>query len=161
MEPISAITLDVEGLHEYQQNRHPFLMIDAATEVVPGVSAKGCKRLTSDDWWFPVHFPGDPMMPASLQIEAMVQLCALTVLTLPGNRGKLVYLSAATNLRFTRKVIPGDLLELDTKLLTWKRGVGTCSGTGSVAGELACAADFRIVMPSILDQYRVRPSQGQ
>jgi 3-hydroxyacyl-[acyl-carrier-protein] dehydratase len=152
----TALWLDWDGLHEYQQNRPPFLMLDEATEVVPGVSARGYKQLSGDEFWFPVHFPGNPMMPASLQIEAIVQLAALTVLTLPGNKGQLVYLAGATNLKFARRVVPGDRLDFDTKLLTWKRGIGTCSGTASVGGELASQGEFRIVMPSILDQFRVQ-----
>ena len=152
---IETLRLDLIGLHEYQQNRHPYLLVDAADEVVPGVRAKGHKDLTENDWFFPVHFPGNPMMPAMLQMEAMVQLGALTVLTLPGNKGKVVYLASANNLKFSRKVVPGHRFEIEAKLLSWKRGVGTCSGTGSVQGEIACRADFTIVLPDVLDQYRV------
>jgi len=152
---MESIALDLNGVHEYQQNRHPYLMIDGADEVVPGVSAKGYKQLTQDDWFFAVHFPGDPNMPGMLQIEAMVQLGALMVLTLPGNKGKVMYLTGATNVKFLRKVLPGERLELETKLVSWKRGLGKCTGQGMVAGEIACKADFNIVMPDILSEYRV------
>jgi 3-hydroxyacyl-[acyl-carrier-protein] dehydratase len=135
---VAVLRLDLGGLHAYQQNRHPYLLIDAADEVVPGVSASGHKTL------------------AMLQIEAMVQLCALTVLTLPGNKGKVVYLASATNLKFSRKVVPGDRLDLETQLRSWKRGIGVCSGVGSVGGKTACRADFTIVMPAILQAYKVR-----
>jgi len=148
--------LDRQGIHEYQQNRDPYLMIDAAEEVVPGVSAKGYKDL-KDDWFFECHWPGDPNMPGMLQIEALVQMGALTVLTLPGNKGKIVYVTSANNLKFSRKIIQGDRLAIETKLLSWKRGLGHCSGTGSVNGEIACQADFSIVMPSVLNEYKVLP----
>ena len=152
---MESLTLDLNGLHEYQQNRHPYLLIDAADEVVPGVSAKGHKQLTAEDWFFPVHFPGNPMMPAMLQIEAMVQLSALTVLTLDGNKMKVMYLASANNMKFSRKIVPGDRFDIETKLLSWRRGIGRCSGIGSVSGETACRADFVIVMPDLLNQYRV------
>ena len=91
------LSLDLKGIHEYQQNRKPYLMIDGAEEVIPGLSARGFKQLTKDDWFFAVHWPDDPNMPGLLQIEAMVQMCALSILTLPGNKGSRVYLSAVNN----------------------------------------------------------------
>ena len=112
--------LDIKGIHEYQQNRYPYLLVDVAEEVVPGVSAKGYKNLSINDWFFDCHFPEDPNMPGMLQIEAMVQLCALTILTLDGNKGKVAYLSSASNLKWSRKVVPGDRLDMDTKLVSFK-----------------------------------------
>ena len=151
---MDKLCLDLNGLHEYQQNRYPYLLIDVAEEVIPGKSAKGYKNLTVDDWWFEVHFPGDPNMPGALQMEAMVQLGALMVTTLPGNKGKVVYLTSA-NLNLINKVIPGDCLEIETELLSWKRGIGKCSAAGYVKEEKVCSLDYNIVMPHILSDYRV------
>ena len=109
---MEALRLDLQGIHEYQQNRHPFLFVDFVEEVIPGMSAKGYRDLTPEDWFFAVHFPGEPMMPGMLQIEALVQLCALNVLTLPGKKGELVYLTGADNLKFAKKVVPGDRLQM-------------------------------------------------
>ena len=86
------LKLDKKQIHEYQQNRDPYLMIDFATEIIPGKSAKGYKDLKKDEWYFKVHWPNDPNMPGMLQIEALVQLSALTILSQQGNKGKLVYL---------------------------------------------------------------------
>lgn len=156
---MGSLKLDKEGIHEYQRNRYPYLLIDAAEEVIPGVSARGYKDLTTNDWFFECHWPGDPNMPGMLQIEALVQMCALAVLTLPGNKGKVAYLTSANNIRFSRKVVAGDRLDIETKLLSWKRGIGSCSGTGSVNGEIACQADFTIVLPDMLKEYRVLPKK--
>ena len=153
---MEKLRLDLNGLHEYQQNRYPYLLIDVAEEVVPGERAKGYKDLTVDDWWFEVHFPGDPNMPGALQIEAMVQLGALMVTTLPGNKGKVVYLISANNLKLMKKILPGDRLDIETELLSWKRGMGKCSGAGYVNGEKVCCIDFNIVMPHILEEYKVK-----
>ena len=146
--------LDIKGIHEYQQNRFPYHLVDVAEEVVPGVSAKGYKHLSINDWFFDCHFPEDPNMPGMLQIEAMVQLCALTIFTLDGNKGKVAYLSSASNLKWSRKVVPGDRLDMDTKLVSFKRGIGLCTGIGSVNGELTCKADFTLVLPHVLDEHK-------
>ena len=152
---MESLRLDLNGIHEYQQNRYPYLLIDFAEEVIPGVSAKGYKDLTKKDWFFECHWPGDPNMPGMLQIEALIQMAALTVLTLAGNKGKIVYLTSASNIKLSRKIVEGDRLDIETKLLSWKRGVGNCSGIGSVNGEIACKADFTIVMPDILNEYKI------
>ena len=107
---MQSMKLDIKGILEYQQNRYPYLLVDIVEEVIPGVSAKGYKNLSINDWFFDCHFPGDPNMPGMLQIEAMVQLSALTILTLDGNKGKVAYLSSASNLKWFRKVVPGDRL---------------------------------------------------
>ena len=153
---MKKIQLDLNGIHEYQQNRYPYLLIDFAEEVIPGKSAKGYKDLSIDDWWFEVHFPGDPNMPGALQIEAMVQLGALMVTTLPGNKGKVVYLSSADKLRLKKKVLPGDRFNIFTELLSWKRGVGRAIGSGYVNEKEVCSIEYVIVMPHILDEYKVK-----
>ncbi len=155
------LRLDLNGIHEYQKNRYPYLLIDVAEEVIPGVSAKGYKNLTANDWFFECHFPGDPNMPGMLQIEALVQLSALTVLTLPGNKGKIAYLASADHLKFMRKILPGDRLDLEATLHSWKRGVGRCSGKGSVNGKPAFQAEFAIVLPDILSEYKLSPSSDK
>ena len=156
---MESIKLDKNGIHEYQQNRDPYLLIDFAEEVIPGVSTKGYKDFKIDEWFFECHFPGDPNVPGMLQIEALVQMCALTVLALPGNKGKVVYLASANKLKWLRKIVAGDRLDIETKLISWRRGIGNCSGIGSVNGEVACRADFTIVMPDILNEYRVLPKK--
>ena len=79
--------LNKEQILEYQQNRPPYLMIDFAEEVIPGKSAKGYKDFKEDEWFFQVHWPSDPNVPGMLQIEALVQMSALSILSLPGNKG--------------------------------------------------------------------------
>jgi 3-hydroxyacyl-[acyl-carrier-protein] dehydratase len=147
------ITLDYEGILEYQKNRPPYLMIDHANCVIPGKIANGYKKLKNDEWFFKVHWKGDPNMPGMLQIESLVQMCALTILTLDGNKGKIVFLSSATNLKFSKKIVPGNTLTIKTTLNSWKRGVGKCSGIGSVNDEIACKADFSLILPEEFNRY--------
>jgi 3-hydroxymyristoyl/3-hydroxydecanoyl-(acyl carrier protein) dehydratase len=75
---------------------------------------------------------------------------------LPGNKGKVVYLVSAGKIKLARKVLAGDCFEIETKLLTWKRGVGLCEGVGKVNGEVACMAEFNIVMPDLIEKYKVK-----
>ena len=102
---MKGFSLNCVQLQEYQPNRYPFLMIDHVDEVVPGKSAKGYKNLKEDEWFFKVHWPDDPNMPGMLQIEALVQMCALSILSLPGNKGKVMYLTSANNMKFIKKII--------------------------------------------------------
>ena len=150
---MKKIILDKKGIYEYQQNREPYLLIDVATEVVPGKSAKGYKDLGSDEWFFKVHWPSDPNMPGMLQIEALIQMCALSILSLPGNKGKVVYLTSANNMKFIKKIIPDSRLYIETKIKSFKRGLAICEGKGLVNKEIACKAEFVLILPEEIKKY--------
>ena len=113
---MKSISLDKQGIYSYQQNREPYLMIDYATEIIPGKSSAGYKDFKSDEWFFKVHWPSDPNVPGMLQIEALVQMCALSILTLPNNKGKIVYLTSANNLKFIKKIVPNTRLYIKTNV---------------------------------------------
>ena len=148
--------LDKKKILEYQQNRDPYLLIDHATEVIPGKSSKGYKLLNHDEWFFKVHWPGDPNMPGMLQVEAMVQMCALSILTLPDNKGKIVYLIKANNLKFIKKIVPKTKFEIETKILSFKRGMAQCQGFGFINQEIACKADFTLILPDIIKSFNLK-----
>ena len=84
----NIISLNKKQILEYQQNKPPYLMIDEALEIIPGKSAKGFKQLEDDEWFFKVHWENDPNMPGMLQVEALVQMSALAILTMPDNKAK-------------------------------------------------------------------------
>ena len=147
--------LDLKGIHEYQQNREPYLLIDYVDEVIPGKLANGFKDL-KDDWFFKVHWPSDPNMPGMLQMEALVQMAAMTILTMPNNKGKIVYLTSANKLLFKKKIVPGNRLYLKTQLHSWKRGIAKCSGTGMINNKLACSAEFTLILPDKIKNYAVK-----
>ena len=95
--------LDKDKIHLVQKNRGQFLMIDYVDDLVIGESAKGYKELNDKLWFFEIHWPGDPNMPASLQLECLTQLSAIPVLAMPENNGKLMYVVSADNLKFKKK----------------------------------------------------------
>lgn len=152
---MTTLSLDKKSIYEYQQNREPYLMIDYATEVVPGKKANGYKDLKKDEWFFKVHWKNDPNMPGMLQIEALVQMAALSILSLPGNKGKIVYLTSANNLKFSKKIVPGNRLVLETKLVNFKRGIAACEGVGKIGDEIACKAQFGLILPDEIKKYKI------
>ena len=148
--------LNKKEILEYQQNRPPYLMIDFVDEVIPGKSAKGYKDLTEDEWFFKVHWPNDPNMPGMLQIEALVQMCALSILSLPDNKGKVMYLTSANNMKFIKKIIPNNRLYIETKIKSFKRGLAICEGTGFIQKEIACKAEFNLILPEEIKKYNLK-----
>ena len=153
---MNKISLDKNGIEEYQQNRDPYLLIDYATEIFPGKSAKGYKDLKENEWFFKVHWPNDPNMPGMLQIEALVQMCALSILSLPGNKGKVVYLTSANNMKFIKKIVPNNRLYIETKIKSFKRGMAICEGIGFIEKDIACKAEFTLILPEEIKKYNLK-----
>ena len=148
--------LNKEQILEYQQNRPPYLMIDFAEEVVPGKSAKGYKDFKEDEWFFKVHWPTDPNVPGMLQIEALTQMSALSILSLPGNKGKVMYLISANNIKFLKKIIPNKRFYIETKIKSFKRGLAICEGIGLIKKEIACKAEFNLILPDEIKKYNLK-----
>lgn len=155
---MKILKLNKEGINEYQQIRDPYILIDEAEEIIPGVSARGYKDIKKNEWFFKAHWPGDPNMPGMLQIEALVQMCALSIQTLPGNKGKGVYLASADKLKFLKKIKPEIRLHINTKLISWKRGIGNCYGEAMVDKEIACKANFVVVLPNEYNKFALKKS---
>ena len=152
---MKKLRLTKKEILEFQQNRDPYLFIDIATEVIPGVSSKAFKKLQEDEWFFKVHWKNDPNMPGMLQVEAIVQTCALAILSLPGNKGKVVYLISANNLKFKKKILPNDEISMETKVNSIKRGFAKCSGKLYVNHDLACSAEFDLILPDELNRFKI------
>jgi len=153
---MKKISLDKKGIYEYQQNREPYLLIDCATEIIPGQSAKGYKDLNENEWFFKVHWPKDPNMPGMLQIESLVQMCALSILSLPGNKGKVMYLTSASNLKFIKKITPNNRLYIETKIKSFKRGLAICEGIGLIDQSMVCKAEFNLILPDEIKKYNLK-----
>jgi 3-hydroxyacyl-[acyl-carrier-protein] dehydratase len=139
--------LDRKQIIRIQKNRDPYLLIDCATKVIPGKYAEGFKILKKNEWFFKVHWPGDPNMPGMLQAEAMVQMSSLIVFTLPEMNGKILYLVDGTNLKFFKKVVPGNKLKIKSKLVLSSRGLYKFEAQGFVENVIACKGSFTLVLP--------------
>ena len=139
--------LNKKDIIKIQKNRDPFLLIDYATKVIPGKSVEGYKNLKKNEWFFKVHWPGDPNMPGMLQVEAMVQMSSLEIFTLPKMGGKTLYLSDCNNIKFFKKIIPGDKLKIISKLVSKNRGLYKFESEGYVKQKIACKANFTLILP--------------
>jgi 3-hydroxyacyl-[acyl-carrier-protein] dehydratase len=149
---VNGFSLNSVELLRFQPNRYPFLMIDHVDWVEPGISAKGFKNLSVNEWFFPIHFPGNPNMPGALQLEALAQMLTVSITTLPGLEGKVTH-ALSHKVRFRKEILPGDKFEIDTKVISWSRGVARGTGIGRTNGEIACEAEMLIAIPEILDKY--------
>jgi 3-hydroxyacyl-[acyl-carrier-protein] dehydratase len=121
-------------------HREPFLLIDEIVELEPGSRAVARKRVRDDEWYLRGHFPGRPVMPGVLIVEAMAQTGALAVLSEEENRGRLALFAGIDDCRFKRIVEPGDELELRCELERARGPVGRGRATAHVDGELAARA---------------------
>lgn len=147
-----SLKLDSVELQRFQPNRYPFLMIDYVDECVPGEFANGFKNLTFNEWFFPIHFPGRPNMPGALQLEALAQMLTVCITTLPGLEGSITH-ALSHKVRFRKEVFPGDKFVIETKLTSWKRGIGKGIGVGKTNGTIAIEAEMVITIPELLDRY--------
>ena len=123
-------------------HRYPFLLVDRVVELEPGQRAVGIKNVTMGDPFFQGHFPGYPVMPGVLIVEALAQVGAVGLLTTDQFKGQLALFAGIEKVRFKRQVKPGDTLRLEVDLGQVRRGIGTGTGTATVAGELACRGEF-------------------
>jgi 3-hydroxyacyl-[acyl-carrier-protein] dehydratase len=118
-------------------HREPFLLIDEVVELEPGSRVVARKRVRDDEWYLAGHFPGRPVMPGVLIVEAMAQTGAVAVLSEEQNRGRMALFAGIDDVRFKRVVEPGDELELECKLERVRGPVGRGRATATVDGELA------------------------
>jgi 3-hydroxyacyl-[acyl-carrier-protein] dehydratase len=151
---MSGFSLNKKQIEEFQKNRDPYLFIDFVDNVIPGVSIEGYKDLNLEEWFFKAHWPSDPNMPGMLQIEALTQMSALSILTLPRNKGKIMYLVAADKLRFKKKVLPGSRLYIRSKVNKYVRGIANFSVQGTVDNNLVCSAEISLILPEEINKYK-------
>jgi len=123
-------------------HRQPFLFVDKIVSLEKGKRATGIKNVTINDYFFKGHFPGKPVMPGVLIIEAMAQVGGVMMLAPEENRGKLAYFLAADNLKFRRTVLPGDQLVLEVEAGRIKSKTGQVSGRAFVDGKVVAEADL-------------------
>lgn len=127
-------------------HRHPFLLVDTIEELVPGVRAAGKKCVTYDEYYFRGHFPQEPVMPGVLIIEALAQVGAVAVLMQEENKGKLGYFGGIKNCKFRRKVVPGDKLKLEARIIRQKGPLVIGEAVASVDGEVAVKAELSLMI---------------
>ena len=143
-ENTSPDTIDIHEVMARLPHRYPFLLVDRAVEYVANKSIRGIKNVTINEPFFPGHFPGSPVFPGVLQIEAMAQTGALLMSkTLEVDITKnLILFMAVENARFKRQVLPGDVMEMPVEVLFQRRNIFKFRGRVEVNGELATDCEF-------------------
>ncbi|WP_348758893.1 3-hydroxyacyl-ACP dehydratase FabZ [Candidatus Methylocalor cossyra] len=137
--------MDIQLIKEYLPHRYPFLLVDRVLEVEPGKRLLAIKNVSYNEPFFSGHFPGQPIMPGVLIIEALAQATGLLAGTsVPGimGKGKTYYLVGLDKVRFKRPVVPGDQLRLEAHYLRHKRNIWAFTGRAEVDGELVASAEI-------------------
>lgn len=137
-----VLQFDIMEIMKMIPHRYPFLLIDRITECVPGKYCKGYKNVTMNENFFNGHFPGNPIMPGVLQIEAMAQISAGILMTLEEYKGKLVVFAGIDGVRFKNIVRPGDRLDMEVELTKIKGPIIKAQGKAFVDGKLTVSADM-------------------
>lgn len=134
--------LTAKEIMEIIPHRQPFMLLDTIEELTPGVRAAAKKCVSYNEPFFQGHFPQEPVMPGVLIIEALAQTGAVAILSLEENKGKTAYFAAIGAAKFKKKVIPGDVLVLETEIIKQKGSIGIGRAVATVDGKVAVQAEL-------------------
>ena len=133
-------------------HRYPFLLVDRILEITE-TGAVGIKQVSFNDWFFQGHFPGQPVMPGVLIVEAMAQVGAVALLSRPAHAGSIPFFAGIDGVRFRRQVVPGDSLRLEVELTRVRSNAGKGRGRALVDGQIAAEGDLMFVLGPAGDRH--------
>ncbi|MDO5737803.1 MAG: 3-hydroxyacyl-ACP dehydratase FabZ [Eubacteriales bacterium] len=143
---MEKLELNYQEIQAVLPHRHPFLLIDKIVDGEAGQFAVGHKAISGNDPIFQGHFPGQPIYPGVLQVEALAQVGAVALLSLEENKGKIALFAGLGKVRFKSLVKPGDLLELSCRFTGTKGPIGYAEGEARIDGKLACKAELMFAL---------------
>ena len=143
--------LNAREIQQILPHRYPFLLVDRILEMGQDM-AVGLKNVTINEPFFQGHFPGNPIMPGVLILEALAQVGAVAILSRPENQGKLAMFAGLDKVRFKRPVRPGDVLRLEVTLERMRRSIGRGQGVATVDGEVVAKASILFALVEQEDQ---------
>jgi UDP-3-O-[3-hydroxymyristoyl] N-acetylglucosamine deacetylase/3-hydroxyacyl-[acyl-carrier-protein] dehydratase len=138
--------LDINQIQAILPHRFPFLLVDRVLDLEPGRKAVAIKNVTINESFFQGHFPGHPIMPGVLIIEAMAQVGGIIMLDNPDNKDKIAYFMSIDNAKFRKPVTPGDQLRFEVEVVKWKSRYGQIAGKAFVNEALVCEADLKFTL---------------
>ena len=140
------MTLSLEEIKLILPQREPFLMIDRVMDYQAGKFCKAIRAVNANEWFFRGHFPDFKVLPGVLIVESMAQTGAIAVLTAEEYKGKNALFRGIEHMKFRRKVLPGDVMEIYTEITLLKRGIGKGEGNVYVNGEIAANGEISFVI---------------
>lgn len=151
---MQSLKLSKNEIISIQNNFGSYLFIDEAIEIIPKLKSICKFFLRKDLWFFDVHWKDNPNMPGMLQLEALTQTASLSILSIPENKKKFMYLTKINNVRFFRKVVPGDNLILTAELKNFKRGIASFNAYAMVNEKLVCNCVFDLLLDGEINKYK-------
>lgn len=136
------MVLNSNQIQEIIPHRYPFLLVDRIDELEPGKRALGVKCISANEMQFMGHFPQQHVMPGVLIIEALAQVGAVAILSLEVNKGKIAYFAGIKSAKFRQKVVPGDVLTLETELIKVKGSIGVGKAIAKLGDKVAVEAEL-------------------
>lgn len=134
--------LNIKDIQKLLPHRYPFLFVDRIIEMEPGIRALGIKNVTINEGFFQGHFPGQPIMPGVLIIEALAQVAGVLAFSSGVSEGRSVYFMSIEKAKFRKPVFPGDQLKLEVKILQQRGNVWKFSGSAAVEEKIVTEAEF-------------------
>lgn len=145
-----------QEIQEYHRHRYPYLLIDNIDSIEAGKYAYGHKYFTENEWLFHCNRYENQPVPFTMVVEILTEMFLMPILVKDDNKGKITNFLSADDVKLYRSIFPGDRLDVEAKVDTWKRGIATGVASGYVNGELVCSARLKFVVPDVMEQFTPR-----